>query len=177
MVKIFLEHSYFTFSVKLLVFFKNHWKSLSHVRLFATPSTVLSMESPRPELKWLAFPFSRGSSQPRDQTQDSHTTGGFFTSWATREALFKKSGTPQKDKKLDTKDKISSVQLFSCVQLFQIPWTAALQASLSITKPGSLLKLMSIELMMPSNHLILFCPLLLLPSIFPSTRVDRKSVV
>ena len=65
----------------------------------------------------------------------------------------------------------SSVQLLSRVQLFVIPWTAACQASLSITNSWSLPKLMSIELVMPSNHLILCCPLLLLPSIFPSIRV------
>ena len=62
-------------------------------------------------------------------------------------------------------------QSLSCVQLFATPWTAAHQASLSFTISQSLLKLMSIELMMPSNHLILCCPLLLLPSIFPSIRV------
>ena len=65
----------------------------------------------------------------------------------------------------------SSVQLLSHVQLFATPWTAARQASLSITNSRSLLKLMSIELVMPSNHLILCRPLLLLPSIFPSIRV------
>ena len=65
---------------------------------------------------------------------------------------------------------ISSVQLLSCVWLFATPWTAALQASLSITSSWSLLKLMSIESMMPSNHLILCRPLFLLPSIFPSIR-------
>ena len=65
----------------------------------------------------------------------------------------------------------SSVQLPSCVPLFEIPWTAALQASLSITNFWSLLKLMSIKSVMPSNHLILCLPLLLLPSIFPSIRV------
>ena len=65
----------------------------------------------------------------------------------------------------------SSVQLLSHVQLFVIPWTAARQASLSSTTSQSLLKLMSIELVMPSNHLILCCPLLLLASIFPSIRV------
>ena len=64
-----------------------------------------------------------------------------------------------------------SVQLLSRVQLFATPWTAARQASLSITKSRSLFKLMSIESVMPSNHLILCCPLLLLPSIFPSIRV------
>ena len=59
----------------------------------------------------------------------------------------------------------------SHVQLFVTPWAAARQASLSITKSWNLLKLMSIESVMPSNHLILFRPLLLLPSIFPSIRV------
>ena len=59
----------------------------------------------------------------------------------------------------------------SRVRVFVTPWAAAHQASLSITNSRSLLKLMSIELGMPSTHLILFCPLLLLPSIFPSTRV------
>ena len=65
--------------------------------------------------------------------------------------------------------RLSSVQSFSHVRLFATPWTAARQASLSIT--WSILKLMSIELVIPSNHLILCRPLLLLPSIFPSTRV------
>ena len=66
---------------------------------------------------------------------------------------------------------IRSVQSLSHVRLFATPWTDAHQASLSITNSWSLLKLMSIELVMPSNHLILYCPLLLLPSIFPSIRV------
>ena len=65
----------------------------------------------------------------------------------------------------------TSVQLLSCVRLFVTPWTAACQASLSITNSRSLPKLTSIELVMPSNHLILCCPLLLLPSIFSSIRV------
>ena len=65
----------------------------------------------------------------------------------------------------------SSVQLLSCVQLFATPWTAAHQASLSITNSWSLLKLISIESVMPSNHLILRCPLLLSTSIFASIRV------
>ena len=65
----------------------------------------------------------------------------------------------------------SSVQSLSCVQLFVTPWTAAHQASLSITNSWSLLKLMSIDSVMPSNHLILCRPLLLLPSIFPSIKV------
>ena len=69
--------------------------------------------------------------------------------------------------------RFSSVQSLSCVRLLAIPWTAARQASLSITNSRSLLKLMSIESVMPSNHLIL-CPLLP-PSIFPSIRVFSMS--
>ena len=65
----------------------------------------------------------------------------------------------------------SSVQLLSHVWLFVTPWTAARQASLSIANSQSLLKLMSIKSVMPSSHLILCCPLLLLPSIFPSITV------
>ena len=72
---------------------------------------------------------------------------------------------------------ISSVQSLSCVQLFATPWTAARQASLSFTNSWSLLKLMSIELVMPSNHLILCRPLLLLPSILPSIRVFSNESV
>ena len=71
----------------------------------------------------------------------------------------------------------SSVQSLSHVRLFATLWTAARQASLSITNSHSLLKLMSIELMMPSNHLILCHPLLLLPSIFPSIRVFSNESV
>ena len=63
-----------------------------------------------------------------------------------------------------------SVQSLSHIQLFATPWTAACQPSLFITNSQNLLKLMSIELVMPSNHLILCCPLLLLPSVFPSFR-------
>ena len=72
----------------------------------------------------------------------------------------------------------SSVQSFSRVPLFATPWTAARQASLSITNSQSLLKLMFIESVMPSNHLILCRPLLLPPSIFPSIRVfSHESVL
>ena len=66
---------------------------------------------------------------------------------------------------------LTLVQSLSCVRLFATPWTAALQASLSITNSQSLLRLMSVEPVMPSNHLILCCPLLLLPSSFPSIRI------
>ena len=72
---------------------------------------------------------------------------------------------------------VSSVQSLSCVLLFATPWTTARQASLSITNSQSLLKFMSIESMMPSNHLILCCPLLLPPSIFPSIRVFSNESV
>ena len=71
----------------------------------------------------------------------------------------------------------SSVQPLSRVQLFATPWTAARQASLSITNSQSLLKLMSIESVMPSNHLFFCHPLLLLPSIFPRIRVFSKESV
>ena len=103
-------------------------------------------------------PSSRISSQPRDQTHISMSpalAGRFFTISATCEAPIQ----------------FSSVQSLSQVQLFATPWTAACQASLSITNSQSLLKLMSIKSMMPSNHLILCCSLLLLPSIFPRIRV------
>ena len=86
--------------------------------------------------------------------------GQFFTTSATGEALYMH---------------ISSVQSLSRVQLFATPWAAARQASLSFTNSQSLLKLMSV---MPSNHLILCSPLLLLPSIFPSIRVfSNESVI
>ena len=67
--------------------------------------------------------------------------------------------------------------MLSCVRLFATPWTAAQQASLLFTRSWSLLKLMSIESVMPFNHLILCCPLLLLPSIFPSIRVFSNESV
>ena len=112
-------------------------------------------------LEWVAIPFSRGSSWPRDQTWVSCIAGRFFTIWATREAL----------------DRFSSVQSLSRVRHFVTPWTAACQASLSITNSQSLLKLMFIESLMPSIHLILCRPLLRLPSIFPSTKVFSNELV
>ena len=72
---------------------------------------------------------------------------------------------------LENLSQFSSVQSLSCVRLFATPWTAARQASLSITNSQSSLRLMSIELVMPSSHLILYRPLLLLPPIPPSIRV------
>ena len=74
-------------------------------------------------------------------------------------------------------DLFSSVQLLSHVRLFATPWTAACQASLSITNSRSPPKPMSIELVMPSKHLILCCPFLLLPSIFPIIRIFSNESV
>ena len=75
------------------------------------------------------------------------------------------------------KDHFSSVQSLSHVWLFVTPWTAAHQASISISNSWSLFKLMSIESVMPSNHLILCCPLLLWPSIFHSIRIFANESV
>ena len=72
---------------------------------------------------------------------------------------------------------ISSVQSLSYVRLFATPWSTVHQASLSITNSQSLPKLMSIKSVMPSNHLILYCPLLLLPSVFPNIRVFSNESV
>ena len=72
---------------------------------------------------------------------------------------------------------LSSVQWLSCVQLFVTSWTAAHQASLSITSSWSLLKIMSLELVMPPYNIILCTPLLLLPSIFPSIKVFSNESV
>ena len=148
---------------------------LSHVHVFATPWTValqalLSMGFSRQEY-WSELPFSSPgeSSQPRDQTWVSCIAGGFFTVWTTGEA---------QQCIVDHYYKIL-VSIFPCtghliniivvvhVRLFLTPWTAAHQAALSFTISWSLLKLMSVESVMPSNHLIL-CRPLLLPSIFPS---------
>ena len=98
-------------------------------------------------LEWVACPFSRGSSQTRHQT--SHVA--------------------QSVKHLPAVQKFSSVQSLS--RVFVTPWIAARQASLSITNSQSSLRLMSIESVMPSSHLILCRPLLLLPPIPPSIRV------
>ena len=102
----------------------------------------------------------------------------FYISWHHRKW---KKKIPEIEKKYSTcvfiliqqHSYISSVQFSGSVAvwLFTTPWTAALQASLSITNFWSLLKLMFTESVMPSNHLILYCPLFLPPSIFPSIRI------
>ena len=106
-------------------------------------------------LEWVAVPFSRGSSRPRDRTSVYCIAGRSFSSRTNREAFFQ----------------FSSIQSLSRVRLFVTPWIAARQASLSITNSQSSLKLTSIESVMPSSHLILCRPLLLLPPIPPSIRV------
>ena len=106
-------------------------------------------------LEWIAIPFSRGPSWSRDLIQVSCIADRFFTIWT-----------------------ISSVQFSrSVVSDSATTWTAAHQASLSITHSQSLPKLMSIESVIPSNHLILCRPLLLLPSIFPSISVFSSESV
>ena len=137
------------------------------IRYFATLWTVasqapLSMGILQARmLKWVAISSSRESSQPRDLTCISYVScigrQVLYTSATWEAPLF------------------SSVQSPSRVQLFAVPWTAARQASLPVTNSQSLLKLMPIESVMPSNHFILCHPLLLLPSIFPSIRVFPTS--
>ena len=107
-------------------------------------------------LEWVAISFSRGISQPRDQIWVSFGRQSLHHC-VTWEAPIEKI--------------VAVVQSLNRVRLFATPWTAAHQASLSFTISQSLLKLMPIVSMMPYNHLILCCPLLLQPSIFPSIRV------
>ena len=117
-------------------------------------------------LEWVAIPFSRGVSQPREWTQVSHMAGDFFIIWTTREA----QDTIYKLYHMIV-DFLTSfnmmipivVRLLSRVQLFETPWTGAHHAYLFFTISWNLLKLMSIESLIPSNHLIL-CHHLLLPS-------------
>ena len=110
-------------------------------------------------LEWVAIPFYSESSWLKGQTGVSSIAGRFYT---TREG-------PQLS--------ISSVQLLSRVWLFATPWTVAHQASLSITNFWSLLKLRSIESVIPSNNLILCRPLLLLLLISPSIRIFSSESV
>ena len=102
-------------------------------------------------LDWVAISFYSGSSRLRGQIQVSRIEGRLFT--------------------------VCSVHSLSCVQFFATPWTAPCQVSLSITNSRSLLKLMSIKSVIPSNHLILCCPLFLLLLIFPNIRVFSNESV
>ena len=96
----------------------------------------------------------------------------------TRWSILKSDWLYSLQPKIEKLYQFSLLQLISRVQLIVIPWTAARQVSLFITNSLNLLKLMSIELVIPSNHLILYCPFFLSPSIFPSIRVfSSKSVL
>ena len=118
-------------------------------------------------LEWIAMPSSRGSSLLRDGSCVS------YISCIGRRVLYHQHhpGSPE------FTVQFSSVQSLSHVRLFATSWTAAHQASLSITNSRSLLKLTSIESVMTSNHLILCHPLLLLPSTLPSIRVFSNESV
>ena len=118
----------------------------------SSPGSLIHRDSQVRILERVAISFSRGSSLPRDRTH-------IYPHWQADSLSLRHQGI------------FSSVQSLSHVWLFSTPWTTACQASLSITDSWSLLKLMSIESVMPSNRLILCHPLLLLPSIFPSIRV------
>ena len=146
---LFLECPYESFAYLLSCF--------SHIWLFVALWTVayqapLSMGFSRPEY-WSGLPLHSLGDLPNPGIETKYLAspalaGGFFTTSATLEA---------------PSNPLSSVQLLSHVRLSVTPWTAARQSSLSITSFRSLLKLMSIELVMPSNHLILCYPLFLPP--------------
>ena len=131
--------------------------------------------------------FSRGSSWPRNQTGVSCIAGRFFTSWTTREARAEWKGWKKKqwtrwlkieitqsEQQIENSD---SIQSLSRVWLFATPWTAACQAPLSITNSWSLLKLMSIASVMPSNHLILCHPFSSCLQSFPAQVFSCESVL
>ena len=144
----------------------NRWRSIcvstqsfSCILLFVTQWTIAHQSSVHGIfqariLEWVTISYSRGSAQPRDQTQVSCAAGGFFT--------IKPPGKPMRAGVV--------VQSPNRARLFATPWTAAHQVSLPLTISQSLTKFMSLESVMPSNHLILWHPLLLL-SIFPSIGV------
>ena len=157
-------------------------KLLSHVQLFVTPMDYIACGILQARiLEWVAVPFSRGSSQLRDQTQVFHIAGWFFTSWATREAqetgvgsltILQRIFLTQESNQgllhcrwilyqlhyqgrplISVSVQFSSVQLLSRVRLLATPWIAARQASLSITNSRSSLRFTSIESVMPSIYL------------------------
>ena len=126
------------------------WRLHSWVPVASLSWRCFSLSACRPLKVFMPSPFSAVGG-----IEDAHTwvKGSFILNSKTLKRQF------------------SSVKLLSCVRLFATPWTAARQASLSIVDSQSLLKLMFIESGMPSNHLILCHPLLLLPSIFPRIKV------
>ena len=132
--------------------------SPSHVQLFATQWTAACQAS-------LSFTISQ--SLPKFMYHSLALSLSFseYTGWYLDKSICGKLSW------LDNSLPVVLVSQLSHIWLFVTPWTATRQAFLSITNSRSLLKLMSIKSVMPYNHLILYCPLLLLPSIFPSIRV------
>ena len=114
---------------------------------------------------------------PRDGVAQSRTQLKWLSSSINENVIYDGMGMRLQWPHLCPFPKISSVQSLSHVWLFVTPWTAACRASLSITNTWSLLKLLFIESVMPSNHLILCHPLLLLPSVFPSIGVFSNESV
>ena len=153
---------------------------LNCVLLFVTPWTA-ACQAPLSVgffqakiLEWVTISVSRGSSWLRMEPAPPALASGFFTTEPPGKPLkwVLASGklTAMKGAIVSTSP-FSSVQSLSPVRLFATPWIAAHQASLSITSSRNSLKLTSIESVMPSNHLILYHPLLLLPPVPPSIRV------
>ena len=103
----------------------NKWKSLSCVRLFATPWTIFHGTLQSRILEWVAFPFPRGSSQSRDWTQNSGIAGGFFTNWATRETHTHRDSTVfalLQTSFNDHQHKTHPINYSHAVHYCQIPW-------------------------------------------------------
>ena len=149
--------------LKVKVLVAQSWLTLRDPMDYSPPGSSVHGILQARILECVAIPFSKASSWPRDQTWVSHIEGRFFTIWATRKAPCPKWS--------QLSVQFSSVQSLSHVWLFVTPWITARQASLSITISWSSLRLTSIESVMPSSHLILCCPLLLLPPIPPSIRI------
>ena len=123
----------------------------------------------------LSLPHWQSGSLPTEPPEKPGTQDGLCKEWSAPNVSNAERGTPCSG--VSRNAFFSSVQLLSRVWLFATPWTAERQASLSITNSQSLLKLMCIESVMPSNHFILCHPLLLPPSIFPSIRVFSNESV
>ena len=182
------NHLVFIFAILFIHFFSKHVLAICgscHLCLSLTLCKPIGYSPPCSSvhenlqariLEWVAIPVSRGSSWPRDRIWVSVLQADSLPS----EPSGKRNCTQLVAQTHDAgnrvpcsphwKGQFSSVQSLSRVQLFVTPWIAARQASLSITNPQSSLRLTSIESVMPSSHLILCRPLLLLPPIPPSIR-------
>ena len=152
------------------------WMSLGHWLCWDYSQTIWSSPDCRRTSQkmflilstWQTHPWVRVCLLLREAEEASGIAGEEEPLWLMKDSIQRKWGE---------RIQFSSVQLLSHVWLFVTPWTAACQASLSITNFHSLLKLMSIELVMPSSHLILCRPLLPQPSILPSIRVFSNESV